>query len=192
MTIEQTTFPTPTDVVSLTTAKNHLRVEHTDDDTLITAYIGAAYQMVEQYTGAFLQNTEVSFYFDHIHEFTNVHAGPNTVIDKSAGNGVSYMDNTGSRQYLSTTDYQFDGTSYPSRLRVLQIPADVGDDINAWRVDVETGYGSADRPEPLIAAMLLIIGHLYENRQDVATFRTHEMPMSSRYLMNPYRLKSFS
>jgi len=197
MTIEQTSFPAPTDVVSLTTAKDHLRVDHDLDDTLITAYVGAAYDMVEKYTGAFLQTTDLEFHFDHIHEFTNIHAGPNAIIDRiidhgTQTKGVSYIDNNGDRQFLSSDDHQFDGVSYPSRLRVLEIPTDVADQVNAFRVDVKTGYTNTDRPDPLVSAMLLIIGHLYENRQDVGGFRTYETPMSSIFLMNPYRLKSFS
>jgi len=197
MTIEQTSFPDPLSVVSLTTAKDHLRVDHSLDDTLITATIGAAYQMVEKYTGAFLQTTDVEFHFDHIHEFTNIHAGPNAIIDRiiddgTQTKGVSYVDADGDRQFLAPADHQFDGVSYPSRLRVTSIPTDVSDQVNAWRVDVKTGYTNTDRPDPLVSAMLLIVGHLYENRQDVGGFKTHEIPMSSRYLMNPYRLKSFS
>ena len=65
--------------------------------------------------------------------------------------------------------------------------------LNAVKVFTQSGYtGSSDRPDALIAAMLLIIGHLYENRQDVGQHRTYETPLASRYLMDPYRLKSFA
>jgi len=37
--------------------------------------------------------------------------------------------------------------------------------------------------------MLLIIGHLYENREDVISGKTiTEIPMGSRFLLDPYRL----
>ena len=197
MTIEQKSFPDPLSVVTVDTAKSHLRVEHTDDDLLIQGYIEAAYLLVEKFTGAFLQETAVSIYFDELMEYTNLHVGPNAVVDKVLGDGdqqthgVSYVNSGGQRQYLANGDFQFDGVSYPARLRVEDLPT-VKDTLNAWRVDMKAGYNNTDRPEALVSAMLLIIGHLYENRQDVGQFKTHEIPMSSRYLMNPYRLQSFS
>ena len=197
MTIERTSFPSPVSVVTVNTAKSHLRVEHTDDDLLIEGYIDAAYHLVEKFTGVFLQETKVSIYFDELMEYTNLHVGPNALVDKVLGaddqqtHGLSYIKEDGDREFLNPPAYQFDGVSYPARLRVEDLPT-VKDTLNAWRVDMKAGYNNTDRPEALVSAMLLIIGHLYENRQDVGQFKTHEIPMSSRYLMNPYRLQSFS
>jgi hypothetical protein len=43
-------------------------------------------------------------------------------------------------------------------------------------------------PLPIKQAMYLIIGHLYENRQDVVTgTQVHEIPDSSKYLLESYR-----
>ena len=43
-------------------------------------------------------------------------------------------------------------------------------------------------PQPLIAAMLLTIGHLYENREEVIDAASHELPLAARRLVSPYRL----
>ena len=75
MKFEQTTFPLATNVVSLAQAKAHLRVEHSDDETLIETLIGVAQNVVEGYTGRFLQQVEGAFYFDDFHEFMNLHVG---------------------------------------------------------------------------------------------------------------------
>lgn len=192
MTQQQETFPSPTDVVSLATAKAHLRVEHTTDDTLIETYIGVAYDHVQAYTNTHLAETEVSHYFDHLHEYTNIHVGPRVSINKDSGKGVSYVNADGVKTFIDSADYEFDGTSYPARLRVTNLPTDVKDTVNAWRVDTKSGYNDPSRPDALVSAMLLVIGHLYENRQDVTPFRVYETPLASRYLMNPHRLVSFS
>jgi hypothetical protein len=43
--------------------------------------------------------------------------------------------------------------------------------------------------DAVIAAMLLILGHLYMNREDVVIgVAPAELPMSSRYLLAPYRM----
>jgi len=195
MTQQQETFPSPTDVVSLATAKAHLRVENTDDDALIETYIGVAYEQVQAYTNTHLAETKVSHQFDYLHEFTNIHVGPHVTIDTGEGEteaGVSYINTANRRTYLDATDYEFDGTSYPARLRILNEPSDVKDTLNAWRVDTKSGFTATTRPDALVSAMLLIVGHLYENRQDVTPFRVYETPLASRYLMNPHRLVSFA
>ena len=197
MRFEQTTFPSPTNVVTLIQAKSHLRVEHSDDDTLIGSLIAAAYGMVEAYTGRFLQPTLGTFYFDDFHEFMNLHGGPNMTIvaDDGHGNnhGVTYTNTSNVETVVQAKDHEFDGVSYPARLRMLNEPSDIKDTVNAVKIFVEAGHtNQTDRPDALVAAMLLIIGHLYENRQDVGQHKTHATPLASRYLMQPYRLKSFA
>ena len=194
MKFEQTTFPTATNVVSLAQAKAHLRVEHADDESLIETLIGVAQNVVEGYTGRFLQQVEGSFYFDDFHEFMNLHAGPNLALrNRNSAEGVTYLDTAGRQTVVDLDKYVLEGKGYPARLRMLDTPSDVeSDSLNAVRVDVTVGHTQADRPDALIAAMLLIIGHLYENRQDVGQHKTHATPLASRYLMEPYRLKSFA
>lgn len=194
MKFEQTTFPTATNVVSLAQAKAHLRVEHADDESLIETLIGVAQNVVEGYTGRFLQQVEGSFYFDDFHEFMNLHVGPNLALRNSnSAEGVTYLDTAGRQIVVDLDKYVLEGKGYPARLRMLDTPSDVeSDSLNAVRVDVTVGHTQADRPDALIAAMLLIIGHLYENRQDVGQHKTHATPLASRYLMEPYRLKSFA
>lgn len=191
MKFDRNTFPDALNVVTLATAKSHLRVEHSTDDALITTLISVAQDLVEGYTGAFLQTTTGHFYFDHFHEFMKLHAGPRLTINTET-DGVTYINNQDVRITIAASDYQIEGIGYPARLRMMSTPTDVNDELNAVRVDVTCGYTDGDRPDALIAAMLLIIGHLYENRQDVGQFKTFETPLASRYLMEPYRLKSFS
>ncbi|MDA9755379.1 head-tail connector protein [Flavobacteriales bacterium] len=198
--IQQTSFPSVTNLISLADAKAHLRVEHDDDDTLINTYMEAARDMVERYTGVTLDSTtKFAMYVDHLHahhlhEWTNIHLGPHVRldVDRAQTMGVTYLHTDGRRVVLDASDYQFDGVSYPARLRIIDMPTDVDDTINAWRIDMEAGHTQSTLPSALIAAMLLIIGHLYENRQDVSTMRTYELPVASRHLMNPFRLKSFT
>jgi uncharacterized phiE125 gp8 family phage protein len=191
MNFVRNTFPDALNRVTLATAKTHLRVEHTTDDALITTLISVAQDLVEAYTGAKLQPTTGHFYFDSFREFINLHAGPDLTIN-TAIDGVTYINNDGVRTTVAASNYQLDGKGYPARLRMMSIPTDIKDEINVVRIDVSMGYTGDTLPDALIAAMLLIIGHLYENRQDVGQFKTFETPLASRYLMEPYRLKSFT
>lgn len=186
MRFEQTTFPDATNVVSLAVAKNHLRVASSDDDALITSLITAAQEMVQKYTGTFLQRTGLTFYSDYFIDFMDLHAGPLLTITS-----VQYKNTSDATITVSASDYQLDGKSYPARLRLTTIPTEIKDELNAINIQTISGYDTDDRPQALVSAMLLIIGHLYENRQDVTRFRHFEVPMASKYLMEPYRLTSF-
>ena len=42
-------------------------------------------------------------------------------------------------------------------------------------------------PMPLIHAMLLLVGNLYQNREGVAFANASEIPFSYKYLLFPYR-----
>ena len=186
MILQQTTYPDAINVISLATAKNHLRVEHSSDDALITSLITASQDVVQQYTGDFMQRTGVNFYSDAFLDFMDLHGGTDLTVS-----GVTYVNTNGAISTVSSGDYQLDGKGYPARLRMMTIPTDVKDQLNVVTVQTISGYDTDDRPQALVSAMLLIIGHLYENRQDVGRFKHHEIPMASKYLMEPYRLKSF-
>lgn len=68
-------------------------------------------------------------------------------------------------------------------------------DEAAWRIRVSLGYGAtpADVPAPIRAAALLIIGHLYANREAVAGYGAalQETPMGVEALLAPYRKPQF-
>ena len=183
---QQTTFPDALNVISLATAKSHLRVEHSSDDALITSLITSSQEVVQKYTGDFMQRTAVNFYSDTFMDFMDLHGGTDLNIL-----GLNYINAVSGTTVAAIADYQLDGKSYPSRLRMMRIPDDVKDQLNAVTVQTISGFDTDDRPQALEVAMLLIIGHLYENRQDVGRFKHHEIPMASKYLMEPYRLKSF-
>ena len=61
--------------------------------------------------------------------------------------------------------------------------------MNALQINFTCGYGSAsDVPAAIKQAMLLMIGHLFANRQDVVTgTQVNEVPQNSIDLLYPYR-----
>lgn len=68
---------------------------------------------------------------------------------------------------------------------------------DAFQVTFTTGYGDAatDVPAPLRAAMLLMIGHLFENRQSVIVSASRavaiEVPQTIDRLIAPYKIQHF-
>jgi len=79
----------------------------------------------------------------------------------------------------------------PAYIKFTSTPTISSTPIYPLIVEYNAGIAAAeDIPAPVKAAALLIIGHLYENRQDVVVGRTaNELPKSSEYLLNPYKLQ---
>lgn len=165
--------PPAAEPVTLVETKLHLRVNHDADDTLITALIKSSRGYCEQWTArAFVTQTW------------------ELVIDKFPTNelmiplpplqtvtSVKYDDGAGVEVQLATDQYEVDNVSQPGWI----VPATSGwptvfEGINSVRVRYVAGYApGTDSPidlaanvEPSIkAAILLHVGQLYENREDL-------------------------
>ena len=95
MKLKKKTATTYTNVVSLADAKAHLRVDTSTDDTLITSLINTAGEIVEQYTGVYLEQCDFVYYADTFQHIMNVHAGPGVRIDS-----VKYQSDAGTHQNM--------------------------------------------------------------------------------------------
>lgn len=151
--------------VSLIEAKAHLRVDTSDDDTLITAMITAATEAAEQMTGRAImpQTWDLTldvFPFDI--ELTRVPVASIT--------SVIYTDTNGAEQTLSQSAYSLHnyddfGSAYVSPIYDTEWPA-TRDQANAVKVRYVAGYANAAAvPEPIKAWIKLQVGAMYENRE---------------------------
>ncbi len=153
--------------VTLAEAKLHLRQEDsTADDTLITALIVAARENVEQFTRRALIEQTWKLWLDEFPSSGVIYLPKSPLRSVVA---VTYVDGAGAVQTLATTEYAIDTAATPGRIylaydkswpstRAIQ---------DAVRVEFKGGYGTAATavPEGIKAAMKLIIGDLYENRE---------------------------
>lgn len=168
--------------VSLSDAKAHLRVDVSDDDTLITAMIWAAAQSAEQITGRALtpQTWELTLdAFEDVLELTRVPVASIT--------SVKYVDTSGVLQTLdgalytlsTADDFAFAtvtpvyGSSWPS----------TRDQINAVVVRYSAGYAdAASVPESIKSWIKLQVGAMYENREREGAVQTHALGFADRLL----------
>jgi len=87
---------------------------------------------------------------------------------------VEYYATDSAAEYseLAVADYEKDVISEPARVKISDAPS-LGDKLNAVKVSFTAGYASKnDIPENILQAILVLIGHLYENRQEEITGRT--------------------
>lgn len=151
--------------VSLVEAKAHLRVDSTDDDTLITAMIGSATEMAEQMTGRALmaQTWELSLdAFPSEFELTRVPAQSVT--------SITYTDTAGVSTVYSSLLYVLDNADDHGAAHVHPVYGSVWpaarDEANAVKVRYLAGYASAAAvPESFKSWIKLMVGAMYENRE---------------------------
>jgi len=176
--------------VLLAEAKLHLKIETTDtaEDDMITMFIKAAREMVEEYTRRALLSQTWELQVDSFSEV--VYPLEKTPVISITS--VKYYDTAGTEQTLDVAYYILDQGEEPNSL--LLASGYTWPQVRGFKNDVKirwvSGYASSALvPAPLRAAMLLILGHLYENREDVVIGRiSSALPKGSEYLMNPYRL----
>jgi len=171
--------------VSLSEAKAHLRVDHDDQDDLITAQIKAATAYLDGYAGILGRALITQTWRQDFAGF----AGrlPLPVSPVIAVVGVSYFDADNVQQTLDPGFYDLfaeargahvtlrPGQSWPATFRRT----------DAVSVTFTAGYGvAADVPEPIRQAILLIVQRLFDGADteiDVAIERTVHA------LIAPYR-----
>jgi uncharacterized phiE125 gp8 family phage protein len=180
-----TTYP-----VTLAEAKLHLRVDGTDEDTLINALIAAATQQAENYTWRTLMTTVYEYIADSFSKQIELDTFPIATIDS-----IKYYDLNNVQQTLIVSAYESNLNECPVLIRPKEnyYWPDTIIRFDAVTVRFTAGYASAAAvPAAIKQAILMIVGHLYANREDVVTgTQVNTMPQSSQYLLNTYRVNRF-
>ena len=181
--------------VSLAQTKAHLKVDHSDEDDLIEALIDTAVAHFEGYDGVLgqcLLTQTVTVSYDRFGGDAKLRI-PVSPLQSVV---VSYYDTDNVQQTYAAANYALHTDSIgPYITRVSGIgayPAAYERD-DAVTITCTAGYGDtvADIPAPIISALLLLIGHLYENREQVTTGQLSNLPMGIDTLLFQYRRHSF-
>lgn len=196
MALRLITAPT-VEPVTLVEAKLHLRVDHSDDDLLISSFISAARIFCEKFTArAFVTQTwelvldsfpteEIQIPLPPLQSVTSV------VYDASDGFETTLV---------AGTNYAVDTASEPGWV----VPMTSGwpqplDAINAVRIRFVAGYAPSDDspsdlarnvPASLKHAILLHVGNLYANRESdiVGTTAVRQPTGGILHMLRQYRV----
>ena len=181
---------TDTDTVLLTTAetKTFLKVDVSDDDTLIDNLIQAATLSCEEYTNRFFIERTLKQYAPTWKGIQNLLKSPVASVTH-----IKYYDNADSLQTLSTDIYSLNNVLMPSKIELKdgQDYPDIADRWDAIEVQYVVGVASAANvSEAIKQAVLLTVGTWYQNRQSVVTgTQVNEIPMTSKYLLDQYKIQ---
>lgn len=187
---------TPTvEPLTLLEAKAHLRVDVTAEDALIQAWIQAARQHVELHTGRAMlpQDWELRTAGFPAYGYIELPRPPLLTVLS-----VSTYSAAGVATVLDPSEYQIEAPSGddcgPGRIYAaagLPWPLVIAADVRgAVRIRYRAGYASPGLiPQPLRAAMLLIVGDLFENREG-SNGRNQAVNPTVDRLLAPYRVLS--
>jgi uncharacterized phiE125 gp8 family phage protein len=205
--------PATEEFITLERARLHLRVdgdgspaEH-PDDVLITSLIKTARLWAEKYTGQTISPATLELALDEFpgqdSRSSSYQAVPtDDVVTLPKGPvrqilSFLYADGTGADQEI--TDYQLDTHSKPPRLAPaagVSWPA-ARTQLNAVRIRYLAGYAPPGEspddpalPEVFVQAMLLCIGHWYDNREDASVVKLESIPLGARALLADHRIES--
>ena len=178
--LTRTTAPT-VEPVSLALAKQHLRVDHTDEDDLITEYIASARAWVESYLERSLLRQTWQMILDDFPA-----AGENIELRMPPAYDIvsfQYLDDDGDATTVPADDYDSllavdCGIITLATGQAWPVPGDYPGPV---RISYRTGYGTAatDVPADLRKAVRILVEHQYRNRGAVAVGTiTSQMPLS--------------
>jgi uncharacterized phiE125 gp8 family phage protein len=159
---------TPADAVSVAEAKLHCRVDHSLEDALFTRLIGVARRQCEMISQwAFTTRTLVSrldrWPYDGRLEL------PYPPLQSVTS--IIYTDEAGDPFTWAASNYVVETHSIPGRILLksgASWPSETLQVGGSIAITYVAGFGNGDDvPDAYKQAMLLLIGHLYENRESV-------------------------
>lgn len=174
--------------VTVAEAKNHLRVDISDDDALIGALITAAREMIEERSRRALITQTWR---------RNLDAWPAISLNLprpplQSVTSITYTDGDGNTSTVDSSIYSVDTDSQPGRVALAydqQWPTVATlATLNPIKITYVAGYGDAasDVPQRWKQAILLTVGHWYENREATVTGGgiPKELPLAVESLIN--------
>ena len=166
--VETTVAPTSSPVTT-EEAKAHARIAYSTDDATVGTLIEAATAHVEQVTGRFLSpRSVVCTRYDATGAEIRLPAAPIRTVTRLDFGGAPDANSAPTWVEVPNTRYSLVGAfSVAPLIHVWSAPHEV----YTWqhvRVALDVGYASvAAIPNDLKTALLLLVGHWYENRQEV-------------------------
>lgn len=175
--------------ISLSEVKAQLRIEHEDDDLLLVRLIKVAtaytdvqgalgHAMISQKWGQWITSTP--------EQSVKLTLGPVISVD-----AVKYYDTDGNLQTDTLSNYEIYGTQFAKTIGPKEgFNWPVAEDrSDAIRIEYTIGYGtsSSDVPDTLRHAMMMLIGHWYENRETTMMDELSNIPYGFDALMDMHR-----
>ena len=173
-------------MITIEQAKAHLRVEHSEEDVLITSLIASTFRHIENRTGqVFDKRDGIVMIADRLPRGSaglELQWTPVRAVTE-----VAYLDVQGAQVLMPESDVYVEKRGvYPVIYPAIDTAwPDHRPQRGSVQITINAGY--EELPDDVRAAALLIIGHLYENREAVVIGTiSSELPMGVEMLLAPY------
>lgn len=212
--------PPVAEPVTLAQAKAQLRIDYAYDDTFIPTLISAAREWVEAYLHRklFDQTWQRTLdYFPLWYGGTTINPANfqdwmyysdywQKVMIQLPGQvesvtSITYvLPNGGGTKTLDASSYVFDGTSIPARLvpsqgmtwpvQALYQPGSVA--ITYIAGSWGDGITVNTCPASIQQAILMLVSHMYNNRDAISAVKFNELPFAVKALLTPFKVETFA
>lgn len=184
-----------TEPVTTAEAKLHLRVDISTDDTHIDNLVSAARQHVEAWLCRALITQTWDYKLASLPSSRYIELPLAPLVSVTS---VTYVPDGGNSTTFSSSYYAVDADAEPGRVDLVSTadwPSDALRPGLPITVRFVAGYGSASAvPKAIKQAILLLVGHWYENREAIAIAKVGkfmDLPLAVEALLTPYRMWSF-
>lgn len=159
-------------ILSLADAKTQCRVLHDDDDADIVAYRNAAVAHVERVSGVILAPADFEWTGWSFPGELPVRPVTSVAVSYSGADGVPVA--CAGAQYVGDRLLPAPGEAWPYTYRGV-------------KVAFTAGLTSPNDAPDLLAAVRLMVGHLYANREAVTDRTVNEVPLAVDALIQSHR-----
>ena len=160
--------------VSVTEARSQMRVEHDEDDLYISGLIDAAVAYVD--AGGVLGRAMISQSWAQTGQHWAKRV-PVTMTPVQALTAVKYYDTDNALQTATLSDFRLIGGANDSYVEPVSSWPATFNRPDALRIEVTVGYGAAtDVPATIRHAILMLVAHWYENREDSMEAKLNNVP----------------
>lgn len=200
-----------TEPVTSAEAKLWLKLDDSEDDTIITELIAAARHVFEELTGRSCIDTTWRAEWDYLPR-AGTWAGAPTAralelprAPLKASSPVAWVkysadDASGTETTFASTNYTVDAGRDPNRFPRLWLDDDadwpaLGSFPGALRCQFTAGYGvdASFVPEEVKVCLKLLIAHLYQNRTPVNVGNiVNELPWSLKHLIEMHTIRGIA
>lgn len=185
--------------VTLDEAKTHLRIDHSDEDTLLDSLIAAATVWAEESIGrTFMARTWLQTR-QRFGNWMELPRGPVSAVSSIQYiDSVLYLANPGGTTVQSPDGYYkvltmsaseyytaLDGPIGAVGLNLDGEWPSIASRTDAVRITFTTGYSAVgDVPVPIRQAILVLVQYLYEHRGSAQG----DIPLAAKALLQPYKI----
>jgi len=178
-------------LVSLSAAKEHLRVGHNDDDAYITRLTHAAQLVCEHLTGGTFTANAYVLFCDNWEQTKEIPEVSNASIITQ----ITYKNTANVTTVWSAANYYLASGSQRSRIGLKDGKSypDLYDGIETVQVKFTTDpiWGRTNLNEVAFQAVLITISDMYENRQSVIVGRiASSIPRTAQFLLDTLKIQT--